>query len=173
MEARICAETKSMSMQSCQRRRIFSPREIHHQLGRARVPLVPLRIRGVLGGAAVSPALPFNCKHRELEHYLYEGERRGAGGVARLKHSSVAGKVNLRIDAGEVRQERKPVGMNCSCRVRRDQRRTAVSIGLLGITKLGRQIRARVQTPQATGVWRLGGVGFQQRLKDAERDNKQ
>src|SRR5258707_450315 len=58
MDARICAETKSMSMQSCQHLRIFSPKEIHDQLGRARVPLVPLRIRGVLGGTAVSRVLP-------------------------------------------------------------------------------------------------------------------
>ena len=116
---------------------------------------------------------PFNCKHRELEHYLHEGGRRGAGGVARLKPRSVAGKLNLRIDAGEVGQERNRVGMNCSCRVRRDQRRTAVSIGLLCTTKLGRQIRARMQAPQTAGMQRLGGIGFEERLKDTERDNKQ
>src|SRR5437660_12852917 len=30
-----------------------------------------------------------------------------------------------------------------------------------------------MQTSQTAGVWRLGGEGFQQRLEDAERNNKQ
>jgi len=30
-----------------------------------------------------------------------------------------------------------------------------------------------MQTPQTAGVWRLGGERLQQRLKDAERNNKQ
>jgi hypothetical protein len=30
-----------------------------------------------------------------------------------------------------------------------------------------------MQPPQAAGVWRLGGEGFEQRLKDAERNNQQ
>jgi len=55
----------------------------------------------------------------------------------------------------------------------RSQRRTAVATGFLGTTELQALVFVRTQPAQAARVWRLGGERFQQRLKDAERNNKQ
>lgn len=133
---------------------------------------MPLRIKGVLGGTAVSRALPVQLQTSRAADYLHEGERRGAGGVARLKPRCVTGKVNLRIDPGEVGQEQNRVGMDSSCRMRRGQRRTTVAAHFAGVTKLSSLVRPRMQTPQTTGMRRLGREGFQQRLKDAEHGDK-
>src|SRR5438067_12262984 len=92
IDARTCAETKSMSMQSCQHLRIFSPKEIHDQLGRARVPLVPLRIRGVRGGAAVSRALAVQLQTSRAGASLTRSRTAGRGWSCSTQPPQRAGK---------------------------------------------------------------------------------
>jgi hypothetical protein len=57
--------------------------------------------------------------------------------------------------------------------MRRGQRRTAVASNFPAVVKLRGLIRFRMQSAQATGMRRLGGKRFQQRLENAERNDNQ